>query len=261
MCTDPGKETGEWRGSVVRRLAGLILTVVLALSAGAGAEPQWKQDTEGQRMLQDFVIRANDALLAFGEQEVNSLFEEYSGFAVFGITDQQDAEVPEGVELTCLMGADTLYSLEVRVSNTDRFPGIAAAFLMATDSALTMEAALKEPQNRAQKAKQNPENSFEEKVDDLNGTYTRVYYGYFPDQYHDGINWLQMTVIFPQKAYWEGAGLETEDSGERLPSLPDDADPEYEGYFSDDDYSHYEVFSTATPEPDSAAKEYDSVWK
>ena len=246
---------------MVRRFTALLLAALLLKGTGAGAELQWKQNTEGQRMLQDFVIRANDALLAFGEQEVNSLFEEYNSFAVFGITDQQDAEVPEGVELTCRMGEDTLYSLEVRVNQAERFPGIASAFLMATDSALTMEAAIRDPLDRARKAMQHPENSFEEPVDDLNGTYTRVYYAYFPDEYHDGANWLQMTIIFPQKAYWETAGLETEDSGEKSPSVPEDADPEYEGYFSSDDYSHYEVFSTATPEPDSAAKEYDSLWK
>lgn len=246
---------------MVKRLAALAAVTALLLTVCAGAEPQWKQDTEGQRMLRDYVIRANDALLAFGEQEINSLFEMYNGFAVFGITDQEDAEVPEEVEITCRMAADSLLSLEVRVSRAERFPGIAAAFLMAADPALTMEAALKEPQDRARKALQDPDNSFEEPVDDLNGTSIRVYYAYFPDQYHDGISWLQMTVIFPLKAYWDGAGLITEDSGDRPLSIPEDADPEYEGYFSEDDYSHYEVFSTATPEPDSAAKEYDSVWK
>ena len=40
-------------------------------------------------------------------------------------------------------------------------------------------------------------------------------------------------------------------------SVPDDADQDYEGYYSRDDYNHFEVFSTATPEPDSAAAEYD----
>ena len=34
-------------------------------------------------------------------------------------------------------------------------------------------------------------------------------------------------------------------------------DPEYEGYFSTDDYTHLEVFTTATPEPGSAAAEND----
>ena len=29
------------------------------------------------------------------------------------------------------------------------------------------------------------------------------------------------------------------------------------GYYSSDDYDHFEVFTTATPEPDSAAAEYD----
>ena len=37
----------------------------------------------------------------------------------------------------------------------------------------------------------------------------------------------------------------------------EEADPDYEGYYSSDDYNHFEVFATATPEPDSAAAEYD----
>ena len=35
-----------------------------------------------------------------GEQPVNSLFESYRSFAVFGITDTMDSETPEGVEIT-----------------------------------------------------------------------------------------------------------------------------------------------------------------
>jgi 2-isopropylmalate synthase len=31
----------------------------------------------------------------------------------------------------------------------------------------------------------------------------------------------------------------------------------YEGYYSKDDYSHFDIFTTPTPEPDSAAAEYD----
>ena len=34
-------------------------------------------------------------------------------------------------------------------------------------------------------------------------------------------------------------------------------DAEYDGYFSKDDYQHYEVFVTATPEPDSPAGELE----
>jgi hypothetical protein len=33
------------------------------------------------------------------------------------------------------------------------------------------------------------------------------------------------------------------------------ADEEYEGYFSKDNYNHFEVFASPTPEPDSAAME------
>ena len=36
-----------------------------------------------------------------------------------------------------------------------------------------------------------------------------------------------------------------------------ESDPDFEGYFSKDSYTHLETFATATPEPDSAAAEYD----
>ena len=58
-------------------------------------------------------------------------------------------------------------------------------------------------------------------------------------------------------------GYVYDEAVEKVPfrELPEDADPGFEGYESRDDYSHLEVFTTETPEPDSAAKEYDSVWK
>ena len=93
-------------------------------------------------------------------------------------------------------------------------------------------------------------------MDEMNGTIPRVYYAYKPNEYHDGANWLQMTLIFPLEGAWDGEGLivGTEEDREYV---PEDADPDYEGYMSSDDYTHLEVFETATPEPDSAAAEYD----
>ena len=83
-----------------------------------------------------------------------------------------------------------------------------------------------------------------------------MYYAYFPNQYSDEVNWLQMTLIFPLAGEWDGEGLILGTAADQE-YIPEDADPDYEGYLRDDDYTHYEVFSTATPEPDSAAAEYD----
>ena len=245
---------------MVRRLAALAAAFLL-LPAAAFGDIAWKQDTGGQRLLRQYVETANAYLLGFGEQPVNSLFEMYTSLAVLGITAQEGAEVPEEVEITFTLSVESLNTLQVRVSRPERFPAVAAAFLLALSPDMTPEAALKEPQDRARRALQNPDNSFEEPVDDLNGTSSRVYYAYFPDQYHDGVNWIQMTLVFPLPEYWNSGEMMNGDTATPAPKLPEDADPEFEGYESRDDYSHLEVFTTETPEPDSAAREYDSVWK
>ena len=77
-----------------------------------------------------------------------------------------------------------------------------------------------------------------------------------PIQYREGVNRLQMTLMCPLAGEWDGTSLAvgTEQDSEYV---PEDADPDYEGYQTTADYTHLEVFATATPEPDSAAAEYD----
>ena len=65
-----------------------------------------------------------------------------------------------------------------------------------------------------------------------------------------------MTIILPMAGEWDGYGMILGTSDEKE-YVDEDADPDYEGYFREDDYTHFEVFATATPEPDSAAAEYD----
>ena len=93
----------------------------------------------------------------------------------------------------------------------------------------------------------------------MNGTIPRTYYAYKPNQYRDGIDWIQLTLIYPRAGEWDGEGLilgtEDEDKANLLPE--EEGDPDYDGFFNTDDYIHFEVFTTATPEPDSAAAEYD----
>ncbi len=246
---------------MVKALLALAAALILLPARVIGSEITWKQDTPAQMLLRDMVNRADVFLKEFGERPINSLFEMYDSFAVFGITLEDGADVPEEVEITCRLYRDVPNTLQVRVSRAERFPAVAAAFLRAVSPDLTAEEALRDPQKHARHAMEQPANSFEEHVEELNGTAVRVYYAYFPDQYYDGINWLQMTVVFPLAEYWSSADMESSVSGTPGPSVPEDADPEYEGYFSRDDYSHFEIFATETPEPDSAAKEYDSVWK
>ena len=80
-----------------------------------------------------------------------------------------------------------------------------------------------------------------------------VYYAYYPNQYSDGVDWIQMTIIFPLSGYWDGIGIGKGETATKGPDTYSGADQGYEGYFSRDDYSHYEYFTTPTPEPDSAA--------
>ena len=244
---------------MVRRRTALVLALVLTMAAASAfADIAWPENTDGQRVLNQYLNNANRFLIEQGEPGINSLFEAYAGFEVFGITEQPGAEIPEQVEITANLFPATVNSLQVRVSDPARFPRIAASFLQAlSPETMTREEALKEPTQRMRRAAADPENSFEEQVETLNGTMPYVYYAYFPDQYHDGVNWLQMTIVFPLEGYWDGYGMMTGEENVKGPDTYSDHSVEYEGYASDDDYVHYEIFVTATPEPDSAAAEYD----
>ena len=243
---------------MVKRIAA-ALAALLMIPAAALAGLEWRDDTPAMSLLKTYTENVNRLLEESGEQPINSLFANYPSESVMGITDEDNAEIPESVEITVKSTYDNLSSLELRVSEPERFPLIAAALVRALyGDAMTQEEALRIPQERVKKALEDPQKSFEEPVEELQGTVPRVYYAYKPNQYHDGVNWMQMTLIFPMDDAWDresGLILGTEEEqGQRA---PDDADPDYEGYFSWDDYTHFEVFTTATPEPDSAAAEYD----
>ncbi len=240
---------------VRRRTAALLAALILAAGSAAG-EIAWPEETGGQRMLKQYVMQADTFLTEQGEAGINSLFEAYPGFEVFGITDLPGAETPEKVEITAKLFHDTINSLEVRVSDLPRFPRIAASFIQAlSPETITREQALAAPTERMRKAAAAPETSFEDQPENLNGESPYIYYAYHANQYHDGVNWIQMTIIFPMEGAWDGGSVTTGTQTTRAPDTWSGADPEYEGSHIDDDYSHYEFFMTPTPEPDSAAAE------
>jgi len=71
-----------------------------------------------------------------------------------------------------------------------------------------------------------------------------------------------LMIIFPIKGYWnEETGITDNESEPKTPDRDSDQDAEYDGYYSTDDYEHLRIFTTATPEPDSAAAEYDDFYK
>lgn len=246
---------------MVRKLSALLLVMTLIMVQGAvRADIVWPEKTEGQRVLKDYVAAANRFLIEQGEPGINSLFEAYPSFEIFGITLQPEAEIPEDVEITARLYQKTINSLEVRVSDFSRFPRIAASFIQALyPETMSRADALSEPTKRMQRASKSPESSFEDQVENLNGTIPYIYYAYYPNQYHDKVNWLQMTIIFPLEGYWGEGGIVTGTEVTKAPDTYSDHNSDYEGYDSDDDYAHLEVFMTPTPEPDSAAAEYD--WK
>ena len=238
-----------------RLYIALVLLLLLTMPS-AGADILWPENTGGQRQLKDYVATANRFLQEQGEPGINSLFEAYAGFEVFGITDLPEQEIPEKVEITARLFTDSMNSLEVRVSDPVRFPRIAGSFLQALNpEGISRDEALKAPTQKMQQAMKAPESSFEDPVEPLNGTSPVVYYAYYPNQYSDGLNWLQMTIIFPLEGTWQGESLISGSQATRGPDTYSDHSSDYEGYDSDDDYVHYEIFVTATPEPDSAAAE------
>jgi len=242
---------------MVKRITAAAALLALLMCAGRGlADLAWKTDTPGQQALKAYIERVNTFLTESGEQPVNSLFEMYEKLAALGITARDGAEEPEGVEISVSLLYGTINSLVLRVNNPARFPAIAAAFIRALNpETITREAALETPKNRAEKAIKNPLNSFEDAVEELNGTQPRIYYAYYPNQYKDGVSWIQMTIIFPLEGSWDGSSTETAATATKAPDTWSGNDANYDGYFSKDDYTHYEIFTTATPEPDSAAGE------
>ena len=243
---------------VKRILARVLCVMMLILCAAAEAELEWPADTPAQKTLRIYIDRANQFLSQQGAAEINRIFEMYPGFAVLGITSAPDSETPEDTEITVMMYEETLNRLELRTCDIAAFPPMAASLICAFYSVpKTVEETIAAPADRARQAAENPDNSFEEPVDEMNGTIPRVYYAYYPDQYHDGRNWIQMTIIFPQEDFQTADDYVSGTVPDASTWTYADASEDYEGYFSSDDYSHFELFTTPTPEPDSAAAEYD----
>ena len=244
---------------MVKRLLALLAVAVLFWPGTGSASIAWRDKTPGQKMLKDYIENVNRFLVEQGEQEINTCFEMYNQLAVLGITSAPNAETPEGVEITAKLTYDSINSVELRVSEVERFAVIAAALIRGLyPETMTAAQAVMAPTARAKAALKNPENSFEDEVEELNGTSPRTYYAYLPDQYHDGVNWIQLTIIFPLAGYWEGSGIIDGATPTKAPDTTSDHDPEYEGYYSQDPYRHYEFFVTPTPEPDSPAGEEES---
>ena len=231
--------------------AAILLTICIMIMSSAAAELIWPDAlTPAQMALQTYIGQVNSNLVLCGQQTINTTFEMYPTFASLGATSDSSQLTPEGVELYVTMYDTSLNKLELLVSDPTRFGNAAAACLQAASpETMTIEDALEYVQTYVQRVVSAPQNSFEEAINEMNGTSPRAYFAYYPDMFRDGVNWMQLTVIFPLAGAndaFTGAAPQTE------------SDATYEGYIDympEDDYTHFEVFATATPEPDSPAGE------
>lgn len=235
----------------MRKLAIWFLAL-MTLTAAALADIAWPDAaTEAQKQLQTYVVSVNENLTQLGQGRVNAVFEWYETFASLGVTAQDNGELPEGVEMTFLMDRNGLQSLQLRVSDGTRFTALAAACIQAScPTTITLEEAKAAPKACAARAADAPYTAFEEPVNPTPGEAPRMYWAYYPNQYSDGVSWWQMTLVFPLPGS-EGAPV----SVTPAPATTVGEDTEYDPNFQGDEFKHWEVFVTATPEPDSAANE------
>ena len=234
-----------------RRLSGLLLALLpAALAAGELAWPGTL--TPGQASLRAYMEEVNVALSIQGEGAINSLFELYPSLAVLGITGAEMAEAPEGVELTFTLSEDRLESLELRVNEPERVAVIAGCCIQAASGELSAAQAMEGPQAYVRRVKKSPLTGFEEPVVTGAGAQLRTYYAYYPDQYRDGVSWLQLTLIFGAQPEAEAMVTPVPDASGEYLVLDQGAE---DGHYSDyghpyDGENHFDVFLTPTPEPD-----------
>ena len=239
----------------MKKLAALLLC--LMLFSAAAAEIEWPAAlTSGQAALRHYVDKVNLTLTQQGAGMIDMQYELYPAFASLGMDGE---ETPDTVEMQFRLGEGGMHSLVLRSWDPDKFQQTAAACLAASTSATTLENAQALVKNYADvlradladaKSGSAMTHSFEEAVNDLQGEQPRAYFAYYPNQYGDGRHWLQMTLIFARPGSVDGSI-----SAVGATPPPATSTEEYEGYFSQDNYSHFEVFASPTPEPDSAAME------
>ncbi len=240
------------------RLTALLLCLLLAAGA-ARADLAWPaQRTAGQEQLRLFVEQANAELTAQGERPINSLFECWPGLAVLGITAADGAEIPEDVEITVTLSQDSVDRLELRVSDSRRFPIIAASLIRAASGGvMTAQEALREPKLYAARVQKDPEDSFADPVLTDKGDTPRTYWAYYPNQYGNGVNWLVLTLIFGREDAGAVKTTPLPEAEERTSS--DDSYDYWSGYgfpAATEGMEQFSITVTPTPEPDSAVYPY-----
>lgn len=237
----------------MKKLAALLLCVLMMTTA-ALAQIDWPASpTDGQSQLRTFVETANAALAANGGGVIDVKYEMYTTFASLGMDGVEMPEDPFAdftmpMELHVIMAEEGVHSVKLRMQDANRFAVTAAACIhAASPAAISYEQAYGITKAYAASVLASPNRSFEEEVNDVQGYQPRAYFAYYPDQFHDEHNWLQMTLIFSRPGSVDAPII-----------VPVNTPAPTEGdqvWLSEDNFSHLEIFVTPTPEPDSAAME------
>ena len=248
----------------MKKLVALLLCILMMTIAFA--EIEWPDSlSNGQAQLKDYIGRVNDTLATLDGGSIDVLYSLYPALASFGMNglelpDDPFADFDPPCEISFRFTSESLHSLTLRFRDADQFEVVATACLhAAAPSAVTIDSARELAatyaavlRSDAQAELTSPEtamtHAFQEEVNDTQGNQPRAYFSYYPNQYTEGESWLEMTLIFPLPG--------SADAGIVVPGSTPAPDGSEDGvWLSQDNYSHLEVFPSATPEPDSAAME------
>ena len=79
---------------MVRKFAAVIAALLLIPAVATGGM-EWKDETPALKVLKTYTDNINKLLTETGEHPINSLFSCFSSIVVMGITEKDDAEIPE----------------------------------------------------------------------------------------------------------------------------------------------------------------------
>lgn len=249
----------------MKKVLALLACLLLFVSAVALADISWPEPVnQGQQQLRAYITLVNDVLSETGGGQIDVLHMLTARYADLGmdgieLPDDPFAEVDLPAEISVILGDEGLHSITLRMQDPDRFALVAAACIHAsspnaislgTASAIAgayaavlrgdLQAELESPETAMT-------HSFSEEVNETQGSQPRAYFAYYPNQYSDGRNWLQMTLVFARPGSAE--------AGVIVPGATPAPEMQDGVWISQDNYSHLEIFVTPTPEPDSAAME------
>ena len=96
---------------MMRRILALLCGLMLLVPAAQAAIDWPVMSTQGQQQAQAYIEQVNANLTTLGAANINSLFECYPVIMTFGITAMENADTPEGVELSLALQTEGMVSL------------------------------------------------------------------------------------------------------------------------------------------------------